>query len=138
MAAPQWHAVPTAVIAIASAVAYPSTTLENIIVLAGVVGLGILVDVDHLSIRRVKKILRGEKGPVPGWTNWGHTWWFATVVAVGSFLLGNWLAFLSYAAHMLMDGGNRDVKKHPGAAPLPEFIHRFCPERWKYETGLII
>lgn len=141
MAAPKWHVLTTAPIAVVSAVAYPATTPENIIILAGIIGLGIFVDGDHLSIRRVKKILRGEKGPVPGWTNWAHTWWFAAMLVVGSFFLGNWLPFISYAVHMLIDGGNKTMLEPNikwGNSPLPEFLHQFYPRWLTYETGLII
>lgn len=139
MAAPKWHALATTPIAIVSTVAYPLTTPENIIVLAGVVGLGIFTDGDHLSIRRVKKILRKEKGPVPGWINWGHTWLFCVAVVLVSIFVWSILPFVSYTVHMLIDGGDRsNVEKYPGVAPLPEFLHRFYPEWAKYETGLII
>lgn len=139
MAAPQWHAIPTALIATASAMTYPPTTPENIIILSGVVGLGIFVDVDHVSVRGVRRILKGVKGPLPGWVNWMHTWWALVAVVVGSFTFGNWLPFLSYAVHMLIDGGNRsDVALNPGTSPLPQTIHCFYPHWATYETGQII
>lgn len=137
MAAPKWHAIPTAVFATASAIAYQPTSPKNLFILVAVVGLGFFVDGDHLSIRRVKRILRGEKGPVPGWTNWMHTWWFLAVVVVGSLLLGNWLPLISFAVHMLIDGGNR-TEIGRGGSPLPESLHRFYPRWMTYETGLII
>jgi hypothetical protein len=140
MAAPQWHAIPTAVIAAATAVVYPPTTLPNLFVLGAVVGLGFFVDGDHLSIRRIKRILRGERGPVPGWVNWAHTWWFLGALTASSVHFGNYLPLASYAIHMLIDGGDRSnaEEKYSGTAPLPEFLHRFCPRWAKYETKLLV
>ena len=109
---------------------------ETIVILL-ILGLGFFVDGDHLSIRRIKKVLRKEKGPMPDWINWAHTWWFCGTLVVGSFFLGNWLPFLSYAVHMLIDGGNRsDIGR--GYSPMPESLTRFYPKWATYETGLII
>jgi len=140
MAHPKVHAVPTGMLAIISLVVYTPLALlsHNTLILALVLFFGIFMDGDHLSIRRIKKILRAEKGPVEGWVNWIHTWHALAGVIVASFLISSWLPFLSYASHILIDGANRSNLSYPKAAPLPTFIHRFYPQWLKYETGLII
>jgi len=36
--------------------------------------LGVFMDFfDHFSVRRLKKLLQGEKEPIANWTNWMHT-----------------------------------------------------------------
>jgi hypothetical protein len=137
LALPKWHAIPTVVIGVTSVVAYPLSTPRNSLILIAVIGLGVFVDGDHLSIRRIKRILRGEKGPVPGWINYMHTWGALMGLVVLSFLIGNWLPFLSYTVHMLMDGANRDNVEE-SVSPLPKSLHRFYPEWCKYEIGNVI
>jgi len=141
MAAPQWHAIPTLVlvslyILVITPLALTSKDTASLIL---AVIFGILIDADHLSIRRIKKILRGEKGPVPGWINWGHTWWFLVAFVGTSFITGIWLPFVSYAIHMLIDGGDRFPREMRwGGSPLPESLHRFYPEWLTYETKINI
>ncbi len=141
MAGPKVHAVPTLILtALAAIFCTPLALLsENSLILILVLFLGLFMDlVDHLSIRRIKKILCGEKEPVPGWVNWMHTWWACLGVLCVSTLLGSVLPFLSYAIHVVIDGGDRSNLKYSGSAPLPEFLHQFYPAWAKYETGLII
>lgn len=148
MAHPKWHMIPTLVISGTEVAINPPTSIlsEGSFILAGVVILGFFVDGDHLSIRRIKKILQGkEKGPVVDWVNYMHTWPTAIAFAVASLILtvalpAGWLwcfPLLSYAFHMVIDGGDKSNLDIPNS-PLPKSIHRFYPRWMTYETGLII
>jgi len=140
MAHPKWHALPTFVlVGIYVLLVAPFALLSREVFIAILtIGLGIFMDADHVSVRRIKKILRGEKGPVPGWVNYMHTWQAFLGVVLLCAILGNFLPLSSFAIHIAIDGGDRSNVKYHGAAPLPEFLHRFYPERLKYQTKLMI
>lgn len=140
MASPKVHLLPTAVLAsiyffaVAPLFFY---SRQNLIIIL-IIGLGFLMDVDHLSAQRIQKILRGEKGPVPGHVNLMHTWIALFFVIVGCYAIENYLPLVSYGIHILIDAGDRGNLQYHGSSPLPEFLHGFIPECLKYETGLII
>lgn len=141
MAHPKWHTLPTLVLAgLCLFATMPLVLMSMEAVVAGlVIFLGVFIDIDHVSVRRIKKILRKDKGPVSGWVNWAHTWQFALAVALISVFVWSALPFVSYAVHMLVDGGNRSgVTLSKGNSPLSDFLHRFYPRWLTYETGFII
>ncbi len=73
MAAPKWHVVVTAPVAIAAVIKYPPLSFLNIAVLGLVILLGIFIDVDHVlcSLRVAKKIWHLYVKRMPrGWFNW--------------------------------------------------------------------
>lgn len=72
MAGPKVHGIATLPIIVLSWIIYTPVIIlsKNTFILCLVLFLGFGMDfVDHLSIRRIKKILRGEKGPIKGWIN---------------------------------------------------------------------
>lgn len=142
MASPKVHFWPTLILSGVYFFVFcmiPLFTLGNreILITFLIFGFGFLIDIDHLSLRRIKKILRGEKGPVSGWVNWMHTGWALVGVILVCYVLENYLPLVSYAIHILIDAGDRGNLKYR-SSPLPEYLHRFFPEWLKYETGLII
>ncbi len=141
MAFPQWHAIPTAIIVIISVICCaPFAFLSgNTLILSLVLFFGVFMDfVDHLSVRRIKKILRGEKGPIPEWTNWMHTWQALAGVIIVVIIVGNVLPLISYVIHILIDGGDNNYEFFPHVAPLPTVIHPFYPKWLTYKTPIII
>lgn len=145
MAHPKWHFWPTLILCGVSAVVYTPMVLysHNTFSIIGVWLFGFFMDLDHLSIRRIKKIYgvirfkrKEAKGPVEGWVNWMHTWYSPVIVIIYSTIIWNFMPLASYVIHILIDGGNRDNFYH--TSPLPEYLHRFYPRRWTYSTGLII
>lgn len=111
--------------------------LEMFFILCIVVFGGVLVDIDHASPERIKKKLTGgENGPTPGWPNYLHSWPGAILLNIFVF----WklsrlyppcsLAIPAYWLHMFMDARCREVIEH-NHSPLPKFLHRYIPERWK-------
>lgn len=172
MALPHVHVAVTTPISIWSAAAYPMDTALGACNFVTVLFCGFLLDVDHVSMRRMRKLMGLEgakvKGwrewigifylfgrrvvfslcekqttkdlvrePVVGWVNWMHTWWAFSGVAIFSVIIGSGLPLISYGAHVLIDGGNSDYLGHPGAAPVPEFLHRFYPSCLKYGDYIV-
>ncbi len=139
MAHPKVHAVPTLVLALVYMLVVGPLALmgRDVIIVMLVLFFGIFMDGDHLSIRRIKRILSGQKGPVPGWINWMHTWEALVGVVIVAIIVGNILPLLSYVAHILIDGGDCD-NPVPSPSPLPSFIHPVYPRWLTYHTGLII
>ncbi len=140
MAHPKWHAIPTTILTIISICCYMPLAIlsDNTLVLLLVMGFGVFMDfIDHLSVRRIKKILSGQKGPVEGWINWMHTWQALAGVIIIAIIVGNILPLLSYVFHILIDGGDIDHRIY-SVSPLPKSIHRFYPKCLTYRTGLII
>lgn len=135
VAKPKWHAIVTIVpvlyLAVVSVNLWSARTVTE---MAAIVFLGVLVDVDHLSWLRVKKILRHDLTPVPYHVNYLHSWLGAIVVTAFCLKMGFYLAFAMYAAHMFVDGCNRDnTRSGPvGISPIPTWIYQFCPEWAKY------
>ncbi len=140
MARSRCHAIPTGIIFILVVLICPPLAIfsENALIAAAVIFFGFFVDLDHLSIKRIRKILRGGKGPIENWVNWMHTVWALIVVVGISALLINYWPLVSYGIHILIDAGDRGHLEYPGLSPLPGFLHQFYPEFLKYETGLII
>lgn len=129
MAHPKWHIVPTLAVVIISVVFYTPLMLlsKNLIILLMVIGFGVFLDADHfLSFRRIriKALLAMDGAPIEGWTNEMHDWPGLIIVAALSIIVANWLPFISYAAHILIDGANRANLKYPRWSPLPTLIHR--------------
>ncbi len=139
MAHPKVHAIPTFALALLYLLVIGPFALigKDIVVVALVVLFGVFMDADHLSIRRIKKILIGQKGPVEGWINWMHTWQALAGVIIIAIIVGNILPLLSYVFHILIDGGDIDHRIY-SVSPLPKSIHRFYPQCLTYRTGLII
>jgi len=147
VARPKWHIPPTMVLIAISIVCYTPLALvnENALVLFSVLVFGVIMDyIDHLSIRRLKKLYKvlvlkqkEAKGPVEGWVNWMHTSWALAGVIVFSIYIWNTLPLISYIVHILIDGGNQDNVLYPNS-PLPAWLHKFYPHRWTYSAGLII
>jgi len=140
MAGPKVHAVPTGIIAIIALIIYTPLALlsSSTAILLLVLFLGVFMDIDHLSIRRIKKIRRGEKGPVEGWVDWMHTWQALVGIIILSVIIFNILPIASYLVHILIDSGNRSNIKYPDKTPLPGFIHQFYPRWMTYETKFVI
>lgn len=137
MAYPKWHIVPTAVIG--GAYWFFHRPLKawsrDTLVLLLIVGFGVLLDVDHLSIRRVKKLLRRDRSPIEGWVNWLHTWYALVGIVVVSAIIGNLLPLLSYSVHILIDGADRGNPIERNSL-LPAAIHRFYPEWMTYDSEI--
>ncbi len=131
MAKPQYHLAPTAVCA---AVAYCVGGGWQEAAAASFTGF--FLDIDHMSIRRIKNILNGRrKDYIPGWVDCFHTWYGALLILGLCTILGWWFAFFAYAAHILIDGGNSEnLVSHE--APLPEYLFRFYPPWLTYRSGL--
>lgn len=111
--------------------------------LLGIFGLGILIDFDHISIRRIKKLLKGDRTPFKGWTNWAHTVEFAFLVIAGTiidnFFLGQpsidkFLPAAAYFLHILIDAGNTEVIN----SPLPSSLSFLVPSWLKYKSHSFI
>lgn len=132
MAHPKVHVISTHTLALVYLLGVGPLALrcngQDVMVVALVVLFGILIDADHLSIRKIKKILRGEKGPIPGWVNWMHTWQALVGVIIIVMIIGNVLPFIAYIMHILIDGADRANLTYPNS-PLPTLIYRFYP-RW--------
>lgn len=135
MAHPQWHVLPTAVVGGFSCVFYRPLKIwgKNTLVILLVIGFGLLTDIDHLCLRRVKKLLRGDISPVEGWINHMHTWYALVGVVVISVIIGNLLPLASYALHVLVDGANRANLEYLDS-PLPRAIHGFYPRWLTYDS----
>lgn len=111
---------------------------KDVVIVILVVLFGVLIDADHLSIRRIKKILSGRKGPIEGWINWMHTWQVLAGIIIMTIMFGNILPLISYVVHILIDGGDISNAKCHGVAPLPEWLHQFYPSWLTYHTPLFI
>lgn len=147
MAAPKWHLGPTLILSIMSVTIYSPLSLasRNTMIIASIFVFGVLVDyIDHLSIRRLKKLYKviflkqkEARGPVEGWVNWMHTVWALIGVVGFSILIHSSLPLISYVIHILIDGGNRDNILYPNS-PLPAWLHKFYPRCLTYSAGLIV
>lgn len=131
MAKPQYHVVPAAICAYLGyqlGGGWPEAIAASF--------SGFFLDVDHLSIRRIKNILNGRrKDFVPGWVDYFHTRKAALIFLVAAIFTNWWFALASYAIHMLIDGGNKEnLASHE--APLPEAMFKFYPPRLTYRSGL--
>lgn len=138
MAKPKWHVLATTPIAVVAAVKHlPQDIIsrESAILISAVL-LGVFIDVDHLSIRRIKRIIAGQKGPVADWINWLHTWQAMLVIAIFSLVLQTFLPFMSYLIHILIDGANRDNLLFNNS-PLPRRTHPFYPRQLTYRDSHI-
>lgn len=114
--------------------------------LVATIGLGILLDGDHLSPRRIYRLAKGDRRPVSGWTNYFHTWWWFTLIIIltaewifiggGIFVRGfsavKLLPIFSYILHQLIDAANRNTIN----SPLPISLAKYIPDGWRYETKL--
>jgi hypothetical protein len=97
--------------------------------------LGVFMDYfDHLSRKRIKKLLRGDIEPLPAkeHINSMHTWWALASVCAFSIWTWNLFPFIAYAFHIAIDSRDRGVVKVQNE-PLPLFFHQFWPEKWKSE-----
>ncbi len=139
MAHPKVHAIPTFLLALLYVLVVGPLALmgRDVVIVILILFFGVLMDADHLSVRRIKKILSGQKGPVEGWINWMHTWQALAGVIIIAIIVGNILPLLSYVFHILIDGGDIDHRICL-ASPLPKSIHPFYPKCLTYRTGLII
>jgi hypothetical protein len=93
---------------------------------------GFMIDADHISSLKPKKILDGSWARDISWKNYMHTWQFFLAVISTSIYIWNFLPLVSYAIHILIDSlnrGNRLTKK----ALLPATIHKFIPEWATYD-----
>ncbi len=90
---------------------------------------GVLIDIDHFSTERFKKMRSGDTSLVKGKTYFFHGWWGPAVMF--ALMFGFWSPFiwLAYVAHMFIDGFGKDLVNEP----VPIFISKFVPENWKYE-----
>jgi hypothetical protein len=138
MANPRWHAAPTAVLTVVSLVVYPVSSIisKNLFIAIMVILLGFLVDIDHLPFNKLKQFLMGGKWLDPNHVNIMHTWYALAGVIIFSAIIGNCLPLLSYAVHILIDGGSRTSMRYPKCSPLPRYLYRFYPRWLTYETGL--
>lgn len=100
--------------------------------------IGVLIDVDHASLIRIKEALRGVHGPIPGWNNYLHSWvafWLIIAACIYFWVLsGSYLPLLAYILHILIDSANRSNENSGpmGISAVPNFLYRFCPEWLKY------
>ncbi len=141
MASPIFHLIPTGIlISIYFLCAVPFMLIsKNTLILLLILAFSLLIDIDHLSIRRIKKLLRGERKPIQGWVNWAHTWYFLAGVVMVTFALvvfdefsvENFLPFISYALHILIDAGNEKNKLYPNS-PLPVKLKPIIPKFLRY------
>jgi len=131
MARPQYHVAPTAV-CIMLAYCIGGGLQEA----AAACISGFFIDIDHLSIRRIKNILNGRrKDYVPGWVDYFHTWYAALIILIINVNIGWWFVLLSYVIHILIDSANREnLVSHE--SPLPKFLFRFYPPWLTYRSGL--
>lgn len=134
MALPQTHAVATAPIAVVSLWLYPLKTSEDVAIFVGVIFFGIFLDADHLSVRRIKRIIDGDWTPLEDYINFLHTWQALVIAAVVSVVVSHYLPLISYLAHLLLDGANEynQVCKN---APFLTWLHKFYPGCLKYKLG---
>jgi len=128
LASPKCHAVSTGALVVGySAIAGIPETWTMLFILF----FGVFVDIDHLSVLRIKKLLKKDKTVVEGWVNYMHTWQGLLVLSIFCFFTGLLLPWLAYIIHMLVDGANRNNMRFQ-TSPLPKKIHRFYPEWLKY------
>jgi len=95
---------------------------------------GVLIDVDHLSPARVKKILKGGHGPIPGHLNYFHGWSALVGVILVCVNFKAYLPLTAYILHIFIDAGNRDNENSGpmGIAPVPDFLYKHWPDWLKY------
>ena len=136
MAGPKTHAGPTVVLMAASAFVCTPMALvsKNSLVLFLVLFFGVLFDfVDHFSVRRIRKLAKGDVEPVENWICWMHTWWAALGVLAISLAVWNVLPFLSYAVHILIDAARKEIEEYKDG-PLPASLSRFIPPWLRYSV----
>ncbi len=135
-----WHIFATAIIAGLACIRMgaPKDLIGGISFIFGLIILfGLCIDVDHLSFKRIKKILKGEKKPVPGWINRLHTWQALAAICIFAILIWNPFPLLSYLGHILIDAGDQSNSIYK-TSPLPRFLHYFYPKCLTYKADLII
>ena len=86
MALPQVHVVATAPLAIWSAVVYPLNSVFGICNFVAVLFCGILFDIDHVSMRRIRRIMDIEGVEVKGWKEWIKIFYLFGLKIISSLL----------------------------------------------------
>lgn len=125
--------------AIIAAAGYFLYSVDGLILFC-IIFLGIFSDLDHISSwNYLKGYFDGTLEVDKNWINWMHTWQFLLVVAFISFLIGNYLPFLSISVHIFMDGFNRANLKYPNS-PIPTAMVKWLLRHgwwtyWYSETG---
>lgn len=85
---------------------------------------------------------KGEKGQIPDWTNYLHTWQAALIITVSGVCITVWscpfyFPVLAYWWHIIIDSaykGRLTIVHNP----LPAYLNRFVPEKWKYDFHPVI
>jgi len=136
MASPKWHAVPTTALTVISLVAYPVSSIinKNLFITIAIILLGFFVDADHIPFGKLKQLIKERKWLDSNHINIMHTWYALAGIIILSVIFGNCLPLLSYAVHILIDGGSRTSMRYPKCSPLPRSLHRFYPRWLTYET----
>lgn len=134
MASPKWHTIATLpLVIITLCLDLPLIlTSKSLLVLILVILFGIGLDIDHLSIRRIKKLLRGEKEPLSNWVNYLHTWYGLLLITLFSLIVIKLLIpLIAYLLHILIDSSNENNKFFDDS-PLSSFLYRkiVCHLKW--------
>jgi len=118
-----------------------SLSSKSLLVLTLIMIFGVIVDLDHISSLNPAKIKDGSWIREPTHVNWAHTWEIALLVLFISIRLWNFLPFISYVLHMIVDGPNLNNVRSPlpwGLFPyFPKFMryaYRFRREGFKWQN----
>jgi hypothetical protein len=134
MAKPSYHAIHTVLLVMLYILATLSCIfcIHSYLVIAAVIFLGIFIDIDHVGSLKNDDIKAGKWLEMPNHVNWLHTKKGLLVALLISFLLLNYIPFLSFAIHMFVDGANRANRYKPTRSPLPAWLHHFYPRALTY------